>query len=346
MQNARRMVTVTSARAFWIVEPGRGDIHEERIPEPVNGEVLVRAEFSGISRGTESLVFGGHVPASEYTRMRAPFQSGEFPAPVKYGYCSVGRVEQGDSTWRGIRVFALYPHQTHYVIPAAAVHAIPDDVPSGRAVLAANMETALNGCWDANPCPDDRVTVIGAGTVGCLVAWVVRTTVGCDVELVDVNPQRAEVAERLGVRFARADADVRPDRAGPASEAGLSTNRTIVIHTSGSPQGLRTALVLAAADATIVEMSWFGDREVSLPLGEAFHSRRLTIRSSQVGALPPAMRAEWNFDRRMAKALDLLKDPALDALITGESAFDDLPDVMRRLVTSPGNTLCHRIRYD
>ena len=340
------MVTVTSARAFWIVEPGRGDIHEERIPEPASGEVLVRAEFSGISRGTESLVFGGHVPASEYTRMRAPFQSGEFPAPVKYGYCSVGRVEEGDPTWRGIRVFALYPHQTHYVLPAAAVHAIPDDVPSGRAVLAANMETALNGCWDANPHRDDRVTVIGAGTVGCLVAWVVRTTVGCDVELVDVNPQRAEVAERLGVRFARAHTDGRPDRVGPASTAGLSTNRTIVIHTSGSPSGLRTALVLAAADATIVEMSWFGDCEVSLPLGEAFHSRRLTIKASQVGALPPAMRTEWNVDRRMAKALDLLKDPALDALITGESAFNDLPDVMRRLATSPGNTLCHRIRYD
>ena len=326
------METVASARAFWIVEPGRGEIRDEPIAGPGPGELLVRTEFTGISRGTESLVFGGHVPLSEVARMRAPFQSGEFPAPVKYGYCNVGVVEGGDPAWSGVRVFVLYPHQTRYVIPATAAHPVPDDVPAGRAVLAANMETALNGTWDADPTSEDRLTVIGAGSVGCLVAWVVQTTIGCDVELVDVNPQRENVATALGVRFAHA--------------SSVSADRTIVIHTSGSEAGLQMALNLTAADGVVVEMSWFGDRLVSLPLGEAFHSRRLTIKSSQVGSLPPARRAEWTFRRRMVKALELLSDPALDVLITGENAFEVLPDVMPRLVASPGNTLCHRIRYD
>src|SRR5215212_5455136 len=202
MQNATGgMQTLTSARAFWVTAPGHGEIREEPLPAPGPDDVLIRAEFSGISRGTEALVFGGHVPASERERMRAPFQSGEFPGPLKYGYSSVGIVEQGPPALRGRRVFTLYPHQTQYVIPAAAVHQLPDDVPSGRAVLAANMETAVNGCWDASPCRDDRVTVIGAGTVGCLVAWVIRSTVGCDVELIDVNPHRALIAARLNLRF-------------------------------------------------------------------------------------------------------------------------------------------------
>jgi threonine dehydrogenase-like Zn-dependent dehydrogenase len=333
MQNARAgMETLPSARAFWIVEPGRGELRKEPVRRPGPEELLVRTEFTAISRGTESLVFSGRVPPSEYGRMRAPFQAGEFPAPVKYGYCNVGVVEGGEPGWHGVRIFALYPHQTSYVIPVSAANAVPREVPAGRAVLAANMETALNGCWDADPKETDRVTVIGAGTVGCLVAWVIRNTVECSVELVDVNPHRAAVAEKIGVTFVPIDA--------------AATERTIVVHTSGSEAGLRSALDLAAPDGTIVEMSWFGDRLVTLPLGGAFHSRRLTIKSSQVGALPPARREHWDFRRRMALALDLLKEASLDALISGESRFEELPAVMAQLTQAPGNTLTHRIRYD
>jgi hypothetical protein len=329
MQGA--METLTSARAFWVAAPGHGEIRDEPLAAPTGDEVQVRAEFSGISRGTEALVFGGHVPKSEYARMRAPFQVGDFPSPVKYGYCSVGVVDDGDASWRGRRVFVLHPHQTRYVVPVTWVHALPDDLPSGRGVLAANMETAVNGCWDAAPSREDRVTVVGGGTVGCLVAWVVRRTIGCDVELVDVNPRRAAIAQQLDLRFTTVDV--------------ASRDRTIVIHTSGSEAGLLQSLNLAATEGTIVEMSWFGDRLVSLPLGEAFHSRRLTIRSSQVGSIPPSRRGTWDTRRRMSLALDLLRDPVLDALITGESRFEELPQVMVRLTTDPGDTLCHRIRY-
>ena len=320
-----------SARAFWIGQPGRGVIREETLPWLEAGQVLVRTLFSGISRGTESLVFNGHVPVSEYGRMRAPFQDGELPAPVKYGYCSVGVVDDGPRELLARPVFCLFPHQTHYVVPEAAVHVIPDDVPPARAVLAANMETAINGFWDAAPASGDRVTVIGAGTVGCLVAWVMKHMGGCDVELLDINPQRAAIAAQLGVRW--------------MAIGDASRDRRVIIHTSGSEAGLHTALQLAATDGLIVEMSWYGNRQVCLPLGEAFHSRRLTLKSSQVGAVAPARRAEYDFRRRMALALEQLRDPALDALITGESPFDDLPDVMARLSTVPGDTLCHRIRY-
>ena len=319
------------ARAFWVAEPGRGEIRGETLPAPAAGDVVVRALFSGVSRGTEALVFHGRVPASEHDRMRAPFQSGAFPAPVKYGYASVGIVERGPAALQGRQVFTLYPHQTRYVVPAMAVTVIPDAVPPQRAVLAANLETAINGVWDARPHVGDRIAVIGAGTVGCLVAWIAGRIAGCDVELVDVNPRRAEIARALGVRF--------------ASPASAAEGPDVVLHTSGSPAGLALALSLAAFEATIVDMSWYGDQAVPMALGEGFHSRRLTLKSSQVGSVAATQRARWDTARRLRLALSMLADPALDALITGESAFDELPGVMARLAAAPGDTLCHRIRY-
>ena len=234
------------ARAFWIATPGRGEIRPEPLPPPSPDDVVVRALYSGISRGTEALVFQGRVPASEHERMRAPFQSGAFPAPIKYGYASVGVVEHGPGDLPGKHVFSLFPHQTRYVVPASAVHPIPPVVPPPRAVLAANLETAINGLWDANPRIGDRVVVVGAGTVGSLVAWLAGRIHGCDVELVDVNPKRAVVAKALGVRFSE-----------PEAVAG---GADVVVHASGSAAGLSLALRIAAFEATIVEMSWYGDR--------------------------------------------------------------------------------------
>lgn len=319
------------ARAFWIAEPGRGEIRDEPLRAAGDGEVLVRALFSGISRGTESLVFRGLVPKSEYDRMRAPFQAGRFPAPVKYGYSSVGQVEQGPEKLRGRHVFVLHPHQTRYVVPAYAVHVLPDDVPAERAVLAANLETAVNGVWDAAPRVGDRITVIGAGVVGALTAWLASRIAGCEVQLVDVQPARAALCRWLGVEFAT------PEKA--------RDNADVVIHASGSPDGLTLALRLAGFEATVVEMSWYGAAPVTLPLGEAFHARRLQIRSSQVGYVASGQRARWDTHRRLDLVMRLLSDPLLDTLVTGESHFETLPETMRRLVETPGDTLCHRIRY-
>jgi 2-desacetyl-2-hydroxyethyl bacteriochlorophyllide A dehydrogenase len=319
------------ARAFWIAAPGRGEIRREPLATPSPTDVVVRALFSAISRGTESLVFNGRVPASEYQRMRAPFQAGDFPGPVKYGYASVGRVESGPPDLQGRCVFVLHPHQTLYVVPAQSVYVLPDNVPPDRAVLAANLETAINGLWDAMAQIGDRIAVIGAGTVGCLIAWLAGRLPGCDVELVDINSHREGVAKALGVRFAH------PETVGHEQD--------LVIHTSGSPAGLDLALRIAGFEATIAEMSWYGDQSVSLSLGQSFHARRLTLRSSQVGTVARVQRSRWDTRRRMQLALTLLEHPALDVLMTGESAFEELPEVMAQLAASGGDTLCHLIRY-
>jgi 2-desacetyl-2-hydroxyethyl bacteriochlorophyllide A dehydrogenase len=318
-------------RAFWIATPGRGEIRDEKLPPPSPTDVVVRAIYSGISRGTEALVFRGRVPVSEYGRMRAPFQAGDFPGPIKYGYASVGQVERGPKELQDRHVFVLYPHQARYIVPAASVHPLPDDVPPGRAVLAANLETAINGIWDAALQIGDRVTVIGAGTVGCLAAWLAGRVAGCDVQLVDTNPHRAAIAQALGVGFAR------PDSASEGAD--------VVIHSSGSSSGLELALRVAGFESTITELSWYGDREVPVALGQTFHSRRLTLKSSQVGAVARSQRTRWDTRRRMRLALALLADAALDGLITGESDFEAMPRVMAEIASQPGDTLCHRIRY-
>jgi len=319
------------ARAFWVTGPEQGEIRSERLPEPGPDDVVVRTLYSAISRGTEALVFSGRVPVSEYERMRAPFQTGDFPAPVKYGYINVGIVEQGSEQLRGRNVFCLYPHQTRYVVPGGAVQALPAHLPPERAVLASNLQTAINGLWDATPRIGDRIAVVGAGTVGCLVAWLGARIVGCSVELIDIDPDKAAVAESLGVSF-RLPGDARPDA-------------DLVVHASGKPAGLVTALALAGFEATVVELSWFGDQPVELPLGEAFHSRRLTLKSSQVSAVATAQRGRWSHERRAELVLELLAEPDLDALITGESRFEELPEVLQKLTKAPGQTLCHRISY-
>jgi 2-desacetyl-2-hydroxyethyl bacteriochlorophyllide A dehydrogenase len=317
------------ARAFWTTGPGVGEIRDERVAPPHPGEVLVETLYSGISRGTESLVFHGRVPPSEHERMRAPHQAGAFPFPVKYGYQSVGRVVDGAAELIGREVFCLYPHQSRYVVPAADVVPLPEGVPAARAVLAANLETAVNGTWDAEVRIGDRVAVVGAGVVGSLVAYLASRVAGCEVELVDLDAGRAPIAAALGVAFAA------PERARPDAD--------VVFHTSGAPGGLTTALSLAGVEATIADLSWYGDRTVELPLGGAFHSRRLTIRSSQVGALCARQRSRWTYRRRLALAISLLADPVLDVLIDGESALDDLPVVLPRLAA--GSALCHRVRH-
>jgi len=319
------------ARSFWIAEPNRGEIRAETLPCAATDEVVVRALYSGISRGTETLVFAGAVPPSEHERMRAPFQAGAFPAPVKYGYSNVGVVESGPAALVGRHVFCLYPHQTRYVVPAAALHELPAGLPPARAVLAANLETAINGLWDASPRAGDRIAVVGAGTVGCLVAWLAARTPGAEVQLVDVDPRKRAVAAELGVAFALAS--------GAASDADL------VVHASGTEAGLALALDLAGFEATVLELSWYGARRPAVALGEAFHSRRLTLRSSQVGAVAASQRARWTTARRMRLALRLLAEPKLDALISGESAFEELPRVLARLADPSEYTLCHRIRY-
>lgn len=321
----------TDARAFWVREPGVGEIRPAPLREPGPGDVVVRTLRSGMSRGTETLVFRGGVPAGQAAVMRAPFQEGEFPGPVKYGYLNVGVVEHGPAELRGRRVFCLFPHQTAYVVPARATTVVPDEVPSARAVLAGTVETAVNAVWDAAPLLGDRITVVGAGMVGCCVARLLSKFPRVRVTLVDIDSSRADVAAALGVDF--------------ALPAEATDGCDLVVHASATSAGLQSSLDLLAPEGTVIELSWYGDTEVRVSLGGAFHSGRLGIRASQVGMVSAARRGRRSASERLALALDLLRDPAFDALITGVSRFDELPDVMIRLADGSLPGLCHTLTY-
>ncbi|GAA0590110.1 zinc-binding alcohol dehydrogenase [Craurococcus roseus] len=318
-----------AGRALWTVAPGRAEIREETLPPPGSGEALVRTLASGISRGTERLVLEGRVPPNQWAAMRAPLMAGDFPFPVKYGYAAVGVVEGGPAELKGRRVFCLHPHQDRFVAPAEMCVPVPDGVPDRRAVLAANMETAVNVLWDARPLVGERALVVGAGVVGLLAASLLGRVPGLDLAVCDRDPSRAGAAEALGLRFHGPEAA--PD------------GRDLVVHASGNPDGLRLALGLAGFEGRVVEASWFGDREAALPLGEAFHARRLSLVSSQVGAVAPAMRGRRTHAERLALALRLLEDARFDALLGPATPFEALPAAFPALLAGAGG--CPVVTY-
>lgn len=318
------------SNALWFEAPEICRLREEPIGIRSQDEVLVQTLYSGISRGTEALIFRGLVPASEFERMRGPHMQGNFPFPVKYGYAAVGRVEAGPSDLVGKCVFALHPHQDRFILPSAQVTPLPETLPPRRAVLAANMETALNIVWDAGVQPGDRVAVFGAGVVGTLVSYIVSRIAGTETVLVDRDATRQRLADELGISFSKSDT--------------LDGEFDVLVNATASEDALQSAILHAGIEARIVEASWYGDRPVTLPLGGAFHSRRLSLISSQVGAIPADRRARWTYGRRMAKALELLLDVRLDRLISGETAFSELPAAYARILSAQ-DTLCHRIRY-
>ena len=319
------------AQALWYVRPGQAELRQETLAPRGAEDVRVRALFGALSRGTEALVFGGRVPASEYGRMRAPFMAGEFPFPVKYGYATVGRIEDGPEALLGRPVFTLHPHQDLFNVPASAAIPLPEDLPPQRAVLAANMETALNAVWDAAPGPADRIAVVGAGVVGSLVAYLCGRLPGAEVTLIDINPARAELARALGVGFARPEA--------------ANGDCDLVVHASGHPDGLDTALALAGDEATVLELSWYGNVPVTASFGGAFHSRRLRLVSSQVGRIAPSHRPRWTHARRLAAALALLADARLDALLAPAVAFHDLARRLPDILAAGKSILCQPITY-
>jgi NADPH:quinone reductase-like Zn-dependent oxidoreductase len=319
------------AEALWYVGPGQAEIRQERLPPLAAGHVRVRAIMSAISRGTEALVAAGRVPAGEHQRMRAPFMSGSFPFPVKYGYAIVGEIEAGPAALIGRKVFALHPHQTRFDLPAQAVVPVPADISLSRAVLAANVETALNATWDAAPGPSGRIAVVGAGVVGALTGFLCARIEGAEVTLIDIDPAREDLARALKLNFAT------PGRA-PA-------DCDFVFHASATAEGLATALDIAGDEATIVELSWYGAGTIPVPLGGAFHSRRLKIISSQVGKVAPSHRAAFTHRQRLEAAIKLTAHPHLDALLAPAIAFHDLPARLADILKPRSGVLCQLISY-
>ncbi|MFJ5957576.1 zinc-binding alcohol dehydrogenase [Paenarthrobacter sp. NPDC092416] len=319
------------AQAYWVTDKGRGELRRESIQTPGPGEALVRTLYSGISRGTERVVHEGRVPVRVAERMHAPHQEGDFPGPVKYGYLSVGVVEEGPEEWLGQNVFSLHPHQDLYVVPVKELTRIPETVPARRAVLTGIVEVAINAIWEGGPRLGDRVAVVGAGLVGGAVATLLRNFPLGRLELVDPDPKKAKLAEAIKVDFAQ--------------PKDANNDCDVVFHCSGTDDGLKLSLQLAGDDSDVVEVSWFADKDVTLPLGEDFHARRLTIRSSQVSVVAKARRHRRTNAQRLALAVEQLKDPVFDIFLTGECRFHDLPAAMIDLFGRRGSGFCQVVAY-
>lgn len=336
MARELKPATVIDARAkalaLWYIAPRECNLNEAILPALQPDDCLLTTLWSGVSRGTERLVCEGRVPGSEYKRMRAPFQEGDFPFPVKYGYCAVGRIDTGPPDLRGRIAFCLHPHQDRFVAPRGSLVLVPDAVPPRRAILAANLETALNAHWDAGSGPADKIVIVGGGVLGLLVAWLAARLPGAEVTLVDIEPGRAKLAAMLGFRFALPDA--------------VPHDADIVFHASATAAGLETAIAAAGTEARIVELSWYGEGAVPAALGGAFHARRLQLISSQVGLVSASRRARWNYARRAQAAMALLADDRLDALITEEVAFKDLPRRLPGLLAPGAAGLTAAICYE
>jgi threonine dehydrogenase-like Zn-dependent dehydrogenase len=320
------------ARALWYTAPGKAELRPDLLKAPRADEITVRTLFSGVSRGTERLILSGAVGASEYQRMRCPLQEGEFPFPVKYGYCAVGQVEQGDESLRGRTVFIMHPHQDIFTAPAAMAFPVPEGIPPRRATLAANMETALNAIWDSGAGPADRIAVIGAGIVGLLAGYLAAKLPGTEVTIADICEDRRGIAAAMGCRF--------------AAPAEAPCGCDVVFHTTASAEGLATAVRCAGFEAALVELSWYGgDSTTPVPLGGAFHSQRLKLISSQVGQVASSRRPRWSYRRRMEAALRLLNTPELDLLVPVEIPFEETADRLPELLRAGAPGLAPVIGY-
>lgn len=330
-QSDDTMTKTKCSTALWYVEPGVCELQSSELGEPRKEEARVRALASGVSRGTERLVLKGAIPKSEWQRMRAPFQEGAFPFPVKYGYACAGIVEAGPQTLRGKRVFCLHPHQSDFNISAEHLLLIPDSIPTERAVLAANMETALNALWDGLPSPGDQICVVGGGVVGLLTGYLAARVPGTKVTLIDVNGARRHIGEELGLEF--------------ATPQNAPRNQDLVFHSSASAAGLQSAIKAAGDGATIIELSWYGDASVSVALGGDFHSRRLILKSSQVGTIPVHRQNRWSYKRRLETAMSLLDNSVLDSLLSHRIAFKNAPRMLPDLLLRSDDVLAPVIVY-
>lgn len=310
-----------SAHGLWLVDKRKYQILPVPLPNGTNkSDIVLKMRVSGVSRGTERLVFNAQVPETEYERMRAPRQTGHFPYPVLYGYCAVADIIDGPAALIGRSAFCLNPHQDYFTAPLEALTFLPETLPARRAVLLANMETALNGIWDSGISAGDKVTVIGAGVIGLLIGFLASRIPATTITVIDTQ-DRSKLAGLFGCQF-----ETTPQQ-------GLEAD--VVFHCSASDSGLQTAFACAGMDSAIVEMSWYGNKSLTLNLGGAFHSKRLRLIGSQVGQIPATHKARWTYQRRMDRALALLDDPRLDELLTHAIAFTDAPQALPSLLDDP-----------
>jgi 2-desacetyl-2-hydroxyethyl bacteriochlorophyllide A dehydrogenase len=304
------------ARAVHFVAPRRVELREVELPEPAEGRILVATEWSGISSGTELLAYRGEIDPDLPLDETLGALAGTFTYPFRYGYSAVGRVAAPAGPFReGQRVFAFHPHQDRFVVDATDAVAV-DDLDPRAATMYPLVETALQVCLDAAPRLGETAVVTGLGAVGILVAALLHRT-GAVVLGSEPEPARRAAAGAFGVRA------VAPDQVQQvvAAETG-GRGADLLVEASGNPQALASTLGLLAHEATALVCSWYGTKPASLPLGAAFHRRRLTLRSTQVSTLPAALSARWDRRRRAELAWRLTRELPLSVLATHEFPFE------------------------
>jgi 2-desacetyl-2-hydroxyethyl bacteriochlorophyllide A dehydrogenase len=330
---------------LWWTALRTGELRAEPLPPPGPEDVVVQAIASGISAGTELLVYRGQVPPE--LPLDLPTLAGSFRYPIKYGYASVGRVAAAGAAVRdrapGDLVFALHPHQSTYVLPAARTVLLPPNLPPEHGVFLANLETAVNVALDAAPRLGETVLLSGLGVVGLLVLQTLRRTGVAEIIAVDPLPRRRALAARLGASLTLApDADVAAQARARTAGRGVD----LAVEVSGAPAALGPAIEAVADEGTVVVASWYGTKSVPLHLGSHFHRGRVRLRSSQVGHLDPALAPRWDHARRQAVALRLLAELPLGDLISHRIPFAQAPEAFALLDERPADALQVVLTYE
>jgi len=337
-------VTGDSAKAVWFTAPRTVELRDEAFRAAGPGELQVEAIASAISQGTEMLVYRGQVPPG--TTLDLPSVAGGFEFPIKYGYASLGRVvavgPESGPFQPGDLVFALHPHQTAYVLPASLAWRLPVGLPAERALLAANLETALNCLLDQPVRVGEWVLVFGQGVVGLLVGLLARRNGARRLIVVEEYERRRALALQLGADEAWPPG---PDLAARVRGATDGRGADLVFEASGNPAALQMAIDSVAPNGTVLVASWYGTKPVSLDLGGHFHRGRIRVRSSQVGQLDPSLLPRWDRQRRAAEVLSLLSELPLGGLVSHRIPFRQAADAYRLIDEHPEQTVQVALTY-
>lgn len=317
--------------ALWHLSETHSEIRQIPSVLFLEGYCEIKALYSLISTGTERLVASGKVPEELHASMQVPYMEGSFSLPVKYGYSLVGEVVDGPENLKRKIVHLLHPHQDYCVVLAEDVFVIPREIPSQRAILASNLETALNALWDSGVSAGDKVMVAGFGIIGSLVVRLLTLMPAVQVMVIDTDPNRKKLAETMGFSTAHAEE--------------LDADFDLAFHCSGHETGLQTCIDKAGPEGKVIEMSWYGNKPVTLNLGGTFHSQRKSIISSQVSSLPASKQARWNFYRRKQVVFELLKNPAFDQHIAATIAFQELPALFEKIRKGQTDALSYGVSY-
>jgi len=316
-------------QALWHINPVSSDILRSE-PEIQKNQCLLQSKYSLISVGTERTVSMGKVPVDLHDSMAVPYMKGAFSFPVKYGYSLVGKVLKGPSEWMGRNVHLMHPHQDYCYSNLSDLFILPPTIPLKRATLISNMETAVNAIWDSQVSIGDRVVVVGFGLIGSLVALIVRQIPGVEVQVVEIDKSRQQVARSLGFGV---------------SDSCKKNHFDMAFHASGSATGLQNAIDAVGLEGPIIELSWYGNRKVDISLGTTFHSLRKQLISSQVSFIPSTKQSGWDFKRRKKTVLNLLHNPVFDHLLDTEVPFKESPSVFEKIRNNDWEPLTCVVKY-